>query len=130
MIRSFKNKLVPSHILYANDILILCYGKMSNINALKKIFQEYSMASSQCFNLGKFSIYSGSTTESNLNRIIASIGFNKDSFLFNYLGIPIFKGRVKSSPLSHISDRVMNKISRKGSLVSMEGRLILVKSII
>ncbi|KAI5445942.1 hypothetical protein KIW84_013968 [Lathyrus oleraceus] len=74
------------------------------------------MASSQCFNLGKFSIYSGSTTDSNLNRIIASIGFSKDSPLFNYLGIPIFKGRVKSSPFSHISDRVMIKISWKGSL--------------
>lgn len=45
LIRSSTNNFVLSHIFYANDILIFCTGKMSDINALKNIFQEYSMAS-------------------------------------------------------------------------------------
>lgn len=89
------------------------------------------MASSQCFNLVKSLIYSGSITYSNLNNIIASTGFSKGSLPFNFLGILIFKGRVKLSYLSHIFDIIMNKlIAWKGYLLSMAGRLILVKSII
>lgn len=95
------------------------------------VFQEYSMDYGHCLNLGKSSIYSSSIIESNVNSIIASSSFSRGSFPFNYLGILIFKGRIKYSYLSHSSDIILNKLSSwKGSLLYMVGRLILVKSII
>lgn len=59
LIKSSKNTFIPSHILYANDILILYTGKSSNIRAFKKVFHEYVIASGQNINLSKSFIFSG-----------------------------------------------------------------------
>lgn len=40
LIKSFNNNFVPSHIFYADDILIFCSGKKSNIVSLQKIFMD------------------------------------------------------------------------------------------
>ncbi|KAI5407624.1 hypothetical protein KIW84_053757 [Lathyrus oleraceus] len=121
LIKSSRNNLVPSLIFYVDVVLIFCSGKMSNINSLKTGFQEYSMDYGHCLNLGKSSIYSSLITESNVNSIIASSGFSRGSFPFNYLGILIFKGRIKYSYLSHSSDVILNKLSAwKGSLLYMD----------
>lgn len=131
LIKSSRNNLVPSHIFYADDILILCIGKLFNINALKKIFQDYSMVSSQCFNLEKSYIYYEFITEFHINRIINNTGFSKGTIPFSYLGILIFTGRVKLSRLSHIFGRIFSKLSSwKVSFLSMVGRLTLIKYII
>lgn len=131
LIRSSINNFVLSHIFYANDILIFYTGKMSNIIFLKKIFQEYSEASGHSFNLENPFIHYGSINDTNPNRIISNTGFSKGSIHFNFLGIPIFKGRTKSIHLSHISNKIMNKlVAWNSSLLSIVERLILVKSII
>jgi hypothetical protein len=50
---------------------------------------------------------------------------------FNYLGIPIFKGKPKSSVLQPIADRNKLKLSAwKTSLLSIAGRVQLVRSVI
>lgn len=62
---------------------------------------------------------------------MTSTCFNKGVLPFTYLGIPIFKGRVKATHLNHISDKILAKLSAwNGFLLSMAGRFILVKAII
>jgi hypothetical protein len=41
---------IPSHILYADDMMVFCKGTNSNISALKKVFMEYVYASGQLVN--------------------------------------------------------------------------------
>lgn len=62
-----------------------------------------------------------------ISRISALLGFNLGSTSFNYL----FKGKPKKVHLMPIADRIMVKLSSwKGALLSIMGRVELVKSVI
>lgn len=98
-------------MLYVDYIFILCTGKMPNIQSLKKIFQYYFEALGQNFNIAKYFIYYGSITDSHLNRIIAYNDLIKLSLPFKYLGVPIFKVRVKYTHLTLTSDKISAKLS-------------------
>ncbi|MCH82144.1 RNA-directed DNA polymerase (Reverse transcriptase) [Trifolium medium] len=50
LIEGTTNSLVPSHILYADDILIFCRGTISNIRALPNLFLNYAEISGQMVN--------------------------------------------------------------------------------
>jgi hypothetical protein len=59
------------------------------------------------------------------------MGFNISSLPFTYLAAPIFKGRLKVAYFQPIADKVRNKMSAwKASLLSMAGRIQLIKSVI
>nr|ABN09154.1 RNA-directed DNA polymerase (Reverse transcriptase) [Medicago truncatula] len=95
--RGTRNCLVPSHILYADDIMIFCNGGIS---------------------------------DARLQQLINVIGFNKGSFPFNYLGVPIFKGKPKARFLQPIVDKIKTKLSNwKASILSIAGRVQLIKSV-
>jgi hypothetical protein len=58
-------------------------------------------------------------------------GFAELQIPFNYLGVPIFKGKPKSSYLQPVADKIASKlIAWKASLLSMAGRVQLVNSVI
>ena len=45
LIQGSRNNAIPSHILYAEEIMLFCKGAMSNIHVLTDLFQRYSEAS-------------------------------------------------------------------------------------
>ncbi|XP_019434814.1 PREDICTED: uncharacterized protein LOC109341364 [Lupinus angustifolius] len=60
-----------------------------------------------------------------------SVGFFKGSLPFNYLGVPLFKGKPRRIHLQRIADRILAKlVTGKGSSLSIMGRVELVRSII
>jgi hypothetical protein len=66
-----------------------------------------------------------------LINIVNLIGFKVGSSPFNYLGVPIFKGRPKANYFFPIADKIKTKLSAwKASLQSIAGRSQLVRSII
>jgi hypothetical protein len=66
-----------------------------------------------------------------LDIIVALLNFRLGSLPFNYLGVPIFKGKPKSCHLQPIADKIKLKLSAwKASLLSIAGRVQLVKSVI
>ena len=130
-IKGTRHIQIPSHALYADDIMIFCKGKISSVNALMDLFKTYVLASGQIINPSKSTVYYGSISVSRINRITNLIGFNKGSLPFFYLGVPIFKGKPKKSFLQPIADKIKSKLSSwKASLLSIAGTVVLVKSII
>jgi len=122
---------VPSHTLYADDIMIFCKGKISCINALINLFSRYAQASGQVVSSSKSTIYSSSISSARMANIVNFIGFNIGSLPFTYLGVPIFKGKHKACHLQPIADKVKAKMSAwKASLLSIAERVQLVKSVI
>jgi hypothetical protein len=63
LIKGTINLSVPSHTLYADDIMIFCKGKFSNIEALMQLFTQYSQISSQHINVNKSTIFRGSNSQ-------------------------------------------------------------------
>jgi hypothetical protein len=126
--RHFK---VPSHTFYADDLMVFCKGKLSGLKELKKLFNNYALQSGQVISTAKSTIYSGSITHGRLNIIVDLLNFKVGALPFNYLGVPIFKGKPKSSYLQPVADKIASKlIAWKASLLSMAGRVQLVKSVI
>jgi len=131
LIKGTRHIQIPSHALYADDIMIFCKGKISSINALLELFKAYALASGQVINPSKSTVYYGSISVSRINHITDLIGFNRGSLPFLYLGVPIFKGKPKKLFLQPIADKIKSKLSSwKASLLSIAGRVVLVKSII
>jgi hypothetical protein len=97
LIKGSRNTRVPSHCLYADDIMVFCKGKFSSLQALQNLFNKYANCSGQVINASKSTIFAGGISQVRLNHIVNLIGFNVGSLPFNYLGVPIFKGKPKAS---------------------------------
>lgn len=66
-----------------------------------------------------------------LRKIADLTGFRCGSLPFTYLGVPLLKGRVKVCHFLPTTDKILAKLSSwKGYLLSMAGRLTIVKSTI
>jgi hypothetical protein len=131
LIKGTRHMNLPSHTLYADDIMIFCKGKVSNIDALLELFDRYAACSGQCINPAKSTIFGGSISQTRLLNIAGKLGFGIGSLPFIYLGVPIFKGKPKARFLKPIVDKVKVKLSAwKASLLSMAGRVQLVKSVV
>jgi len=95
------------------------------------LFSSYAIASHQVTNPFKSSVFYDSISTTRINIISNMIGFNKGSLPFNYLDVPIFKGKPKKAHLLPIADKTKANISAwKASLLSIAGRMMLVKSVI
>jgi hypothetical protein len=122
---------IPSRCLYADDIMVFCKGKMSSLVALKDLFTTYANCSGQIISVSKSFIYSGGITHNRLLSIVDFLGFSVGTLPFNYLGVPIFKGKPKAVYFQAVADKVKIKLaSWKAALLSMDGRVQLVKSVI
>ncbi|KAK2381212.1 hypothetical protein QL285_068838 [Trifolium repens] len=111
--------------------MVFCKGKLSGLMALKDLFDTYALQSGQRINTAKSTIYSGSITQGRLNLIINLLTFQIGSLPFNYLGIPIFRGKPKISWLQSTADKIHAKLSAwKASLLTMAGRVQLVRAVI
>ncbi|GAU50370.1 hypothetical protein TSUD_284680 [Trifolium subterraneum] len=102
-----RNVQVPTHVLYADDIMVFCKGSKRNLRCLMEIFKSYGEVSGQLINK------------------------QKSTIPLNYLGCPIFVGKPKSTHFSAIADKFRVKLaSWKGALLSIMGRVQLVRAII
>lgn len=86
---------LPTHILYADDVMIFCTGTKRNIRVLLHIFQQYSEVSGQVINNAKSRFYTGAMNSTRAQMIAAMLGFSVGTVPFIYLGCPIFQGKPK-----------------------------------
>ncbi|XP_019425135.1 PREDICTED: uncharacterized protein LOC109334017 [Lupinus angustifolius] len=120
----------PSHVLYADDILIFCKGTKRELLQLRNLLDDYAQASGQFINPNKCKFYSNATPRKSA-RLSSYLGFNAGSLPFTYLGVPLFKGKPRKIFLLPIADRILNKLAKwKGHSLSIMGRVELIKSVI
>ncbi|XP_057770241.1 uncharacterized protein LOC130990060 [Salvia miltiorrhiza] len=122
----------PTHLLYADDILIFCKASLKNARKIKEILDYYGRLSGQVCSVEKSHVFFGSGVAAvmrcNINR---ELGFAVGCLPVTYLGVPIFTGRSRASFFASIYDRIVQKFSRwKGLQLSIAGRLCLIRSVI
>lgn len=111
---------IPSHCLYAVDILIFCKATLSNVRNIMHLFEQYGQYSGQIVNANKSKFYSGALSISRIYTIASITSFSHGSIPFNYLGILLFKGKSKVIHLRPIVDRIQQKLSAwKGRLLTI-----------
>lgn len=126
-----RDHATPSHILYADDIMVFCRGTKSNLRNLMLLLKDYGQASGQLLSLEKCRFYAGSMSSRRVTELSSFRGFPSGSLPFTYLGVPFFKGKPKLVYLQPIFDKIKCKLSNwKGSHLSIMGRVQLVQSVI
>jgi hypothetical protein len=111
--------------------MIFCKGNIAGLRALKDLFNRYALESGQVINNAKSTIFHGSITNRRLLSIVDLLNFKVGSLPFLYLGVPIFRGKPKVLHLQPIADKIKLKLSAwKASLLSIAGRIQLIKSVI
>lgn len=94
-------------------------------------FKNYATVSGQYLSIGKCRFNVGAMSIQRKLQISRILGFSSGHFPFNYLGVPLFQGKPKTIYLQQNVDRIKSKLaSWKGYLLSITGRVQLVKSII
>lgn len=90
----FTSDLFISHLLFANDSLILCRASLTDCCHLKGIFYCYSAASRQNFNYDKSSILFSPNVTHNVRCDIKTLfGLAEVPIYERYLGLPAMVGR-------------------------------------
>lgn len=126
-IASPKGFQMPSHVLYADDILIFCRGTRENVQNISNLFSVYGDAPGQLISLAKCKYYAGNIPPSRIQMLAFILGFSASCLPFTYLGVPIFKVKPKRNHLQPIVDRIKTQLaSWKGSLLFIMGQVQLV----
>ncbi|XP_019431188.1 PREDICTED: uncharacterized protein LOC109338411 [Lupinus angustifolius] len=126
-----RNLKICSHAFYADDILVFCKGIKREILALKHLLSDYGEASGQLTNPAKCRFYSGKISARKVASLNDALGFSAGCIPFNYLGVPIFKGKPRKIHLQSVADRILGKLATwKGHSLSIMGRVELVRSVI
>jgi hypothetical protein len=73
--------------------MIYCNGKNSGLHALHDLFNRYALNSCQIININKSTIISNAISHQRLNQIVDILHFKIGTLPFNYLGVPIIKGK-------------------------------------
>ncbi|XP_019427138.1 PREDICTED: uncharacterized protein LOC109335458 [Lupinus angustifolius] len=110
---SFGPKLIqtPSHVFYADDILVFCKGIKRELLKLQLLLHKYSQVSSQQIKNAKSKFQSINITTRRIEAIVEVLGFSYGSLSFMYLGVPLFLGKPRTNHLQTISDRIINKLA-------------------
>ncbi|KAM1078104.1 hypothetical protein ACFX19_025815 [Malus domestica] len=121
----------PSHVLFADDIMVFMRGTKRSMRNLMRFVEEYSLNSGQCINKLKSLVFLGKYASSRHAIIQKVLGVSRGNLPFTYLGVPIFQGRPKRIYFQAIADKIRCKLTAwKGSLLSQAGRLQLINSVI
>ncbi|CAJ2644686.1 unnamed protein product [Trifolium pratense] len=111
--------------------MIFCKATKKNARNIHDLLEEYGANSGQRVSPHKSKLYGGSISSTRLTTLSNTLGFSLGSLPFDYLGVPIFKGKPKNIHLQALADRVKSKLaSWKGHSLSMMGRVQLVNSVI
>lgn len=84
LIKATKNTRVPSHVLYADKITLLCKEDSKTIDEIKNLFSRYANLSSQSLNNAKSIVYMGSMTHQRHLIIAQTLGFTVGVTPFMY----------------------------------------------
>ncbi|KAK0599478.1 hypothetical protein LWI29_005680 [Acer saccharum] len=112
-ISSLRGFSAPTHLLYADDVLILCRGTTNNLRNVMKAFCVYGNISGQLVNWSKSSIFfRSSVSPTQISSLQSLVRMQIGHFLFSYLGVPLFRGKPRKSILMPIADKIVSKFAR------------------
>jgi hypothetical protein len=120
-----------SHLLFADDSLILMKANQENATTLRGILDRYCASSGQRISEGKSSIYFSNNTEVEMKMEVCGIlNIMTESISDKYLGLPALIGMDRCDCFHHLIDRIRARTSGwKEKMLSMGGKEILIKSV-
>ncbi|XP_026455287.1 uncharacterized protein LOC113356384 [Papaver somniferum] len=126
-----KKGIFPTHLFFADDIMIFCKGNMKSLHNLLNILGKYQAASGQTVCRQKSKVYYGGNSLSRCRTITDLLGMEVSTFPDRYLGVQIMPGAVKYRHICNVIEKIKKQLSvRKGRLLSFQDRVVLINSVI
>ena len=121
-----------THLCFADDLFIFAEASMEQVEVIKDCLDIFAASSGQKISKEKTWIFfSKNVHYSRALKISNEFGFSIIGDLRKYLGVPLKHKRASSSFFSHITDRVMKRLSAwKANSLSLAGRLTLCSSVV
>lgn len=126
-----KDKVVVSHLQYADDTIFTLEGSVDNARALKQLLQNFESISGLAVNFDKSSVYGINLDQQNLEAMAEELGCKIGDWPIPYLGLrvggkcnglAVWKGAV---------DKIKGLLCKWEPIsLSMGGRLTIIKSIL
>ncbi|XP_026443827.1 uncharacterized protein LOC113343973 [Papaver somniferum] len=106
-----RNGIAPTHLFFADDIMIFCKGNMKSVTNLVKLLDMYQRASGQCVCREKSKIYFGGGSLNRRQTIADFLGMGITYFPDRYLGVKVMPGAVKYRHISNVVDKLEDQLS-------------------
>ncbi|KAJ0752293.1 putative RNA-directed DNA polymerase [Helianthus annuus] len=125
------NGPIISHLFYADDAIILGEWSEDSILNVVRILRIFHVCSGLKINLDKSNIFGMGVGAEDLDSMASIIGCKVGSFPFCYLGVKVGANMNRVANWSPIYDIFDARLSSwKASLLSIGGRVVLIKSVL
>lgn len=120
-----------SHLLFADDSLLLVKANRENAMQLQRILQLYERVSGQTINKEKSAVlFSINTKEMHRVQVKQTLNIVKEDINDRYLSLPVNVGLSRTGTFSYLKDRIWSKTQGwKEKMLSKAGKEILIKSV-
>jgi hypothetical protein len=121
-----------SHLLFADDSLILMRADVENAESLRKVLEDYCAASSQLVSEAKSSIFFSPCTNTDTRaEVCSALNIMTESITDKYLGLPLLVGVSHSDCFQHLVEKIIKLlIGWKEKNMSFGGKEALLKAVI
>jgi hypothetical protein len=120
-----------SHLLFADDSMLLLEATTEGVETVKSILQIYEESSGQMINRDKSSVmFSANAKRSTKYLLLQSLELGAEASEGKYLGLPTCIGRSRAQCFAYIKERIWRRIQGwKERLMSMASKEILIKAV-
>nr|GFA57399.1 RNA-directed DNA polymerase, eukaryota, reverse transcriptase zinc-binding domain protein [Tanacetum cinerariifolium] len=112
-----------THLCFADDLMVFCYGDVKSIRIIKGTIKEFSSYSGLHPNIGKSIIFFGSIRDHLKQEILSIIPFQMGKLPMKYLGVPLLAKCLGIADCKAFIDKVKAKVGDwKDKCLSYAGR--------
>uniref|UniRef100_A0A8I7BB66 Reverse transcriptase domain-containing protein n=1 Tax=Hordeum vulgare subsp. vulgare TaxID=112509 RepID=A0A8I7BB66_HORVV len=120
-----------SHLLFANDSMLLIRAQQQEAAALHGILQLYEACSGQCINTEKSAImFSPNTSDPERTLVKDELEIHSEHWSEKYLGLPVHVGRSRKQAFKYIKRNMCGRVNGwQEKLLAKESKEALVKAV-
>jgi hypothetical protein len=116
-------------VQYADDTLIVLPADEIQLNSLKNSLHNFSLSTGLKVNYSKTSLIHINISAEICQTLANNLGCKAESLPFTYLGLPMGTTKPRIEHFINITERIDRRLSGIASLLSYDGRLLIVKTI-